>query len=124
MNSMIKLSNEVKDIKDKMNVTLNNKNIEISLLYLKALINSLYSNKKHYNNIIQHELLINNLSEGIYNFLNIIYTNIENKTSVKNNIISKHFSKFVRDINYINKFFLKVKENLMRLNLILMKKII
>ena len=105
MNSMIKLSNEVKDIKDKMNVTLNNKNIEISLLYLKALINSLYSNKKHYNKIIQQELLINNLSESIYNFFNIFYNNIGNKTLVKNNIISKHFSKFVRNINYINKYF-------------------
>ena len=104
MNSMIKLSNEVKDIKDKMNVTLNNKNIEISLLYLKALINSLYSNKKHYNKIIQQELLINNLSESIYNFFNIFYNNIGNKTLVKNNIISKHFSKFVRNINYINKY--------------------
>ena len=106
MNSMIKLSNEVKDIKDKMNVTLNNKNIEISLLYLKALINSLYSNKKHYNKIIQQELLINNLSESIYNFFNI-YNNIENKTSVKNNIIFKHFSKFIRNINYINKYIIE-----------------
>ena len=104
MNSIIKLSNEVKDIKDKMNVTLNNKNIEISLLYLKALINSLYSNKKHYNKIIQQELLINNLSESIYNFFNIFNNNIGNKTLVKNNIISKHFSKFVRNINYINKY--------------------
>ena len=71
-------------------IVINNPLIKISLQQLKSSINSLYSQKKQYNQIIQKELLIKHLTENIDNFFN------------KRN---KYFAQFMRKINYIKYVF-------------------
>ena len=71
-------------------LVLNNPLIKLSLLNIKSSINSLYSKKKQYNQIIQHELLIKKLSENIDTFFNIR---------------NKHYIQFIKNINYINDVF-------------------
>ena len=104
MNSIIKLNDEVKERKDLTNIMSSNDTIEIQILNLKSLITKLYSKKKQYNEIIQNELLINNLTENKNNFFNIFYNVTHNNKHRKNNNTIKYFSKFVRNINYINKY--------------------
>ena len=71
-------------------LVLNNPLIKLSLLNIKSSINSLYSKKKQYNQIIQHELLIKKLSENIDTIFNIR---------------NKHYIQFIKNINYINDVF-------------------
>ena len=73
-----------------INLVINNQLKKLTLENLKSSINSLYSKKKQYNQIIQNELLIKKLSENIDNIFNIR---------------NKHYAKFIRNINYINDVF-------------------
>jgi hypothetical protein len=76
-------------------IIINNPIIKVSLQKLKSSINSLYSQKKQYNQIIQKELLIKQLTENIDDFFN------------KRN---KYFAQFMRKINYIKYVFFDEKK--------------
>ena len=76
-------------------IITNNPIIKVSLQKLKSSINSLYSQKKQYNQIIQKELLIKHLTENIDDFFN------------KKN---KYFAQFMRKINYIKYVFFDEKK--------------
>ena len=71
-------------------ITSKNAIIKLSLQDLKNSINSLYSKKKQYNQIIQKELLMNKLSENIDKIFEIKH---------------KSFAQIIKNINYINNIF-------------------
>ena len=75
---------------EEIKLVINNPLIKLSLENIKSSINSLYSKKKQYNQVIQSELLIKKLSENIDNIFNIR---------------NKYYARFIKNINYINDVF-------------------
>ena len=85
------------------NIITNNNTTKLTFKDIKNSINSVYSSKEQYNEIIKKELLMNKLTENIDNFFRKLNINNKYKKCFKNNNIIKSFSKFIKNINIINK---------------------
>ena len=100
MNS-IKLSNKgTFETSNKINNNLKSNCNKLSLEFVKNCIDRLYSKRNVYNDIIQKESLINKLNQNIDNFFNGIYNINISKNSWQNFIFIKHYSKFIKNLNY------------------------
>ena len=105
MNS-IKLSNKgTFETSNKIDNNLKSNCNKLSLEFVKNCIDRLYSKRNVYNDIIQKESLINKLNQNIDNFFNGIYNINISKNSWQNFIFIKHYSKFIKNLNYSCNFF-------------------
>ena len=89
--------NELQNKHSKIAIALNKNTSKLSLNDFKNSINSIYSKKNQYNQIIQIELLIKNIE----NHFDKNKNDTESDIFVKN----KKIIKIIRNINYLNKFF-------------------
>ena len=110
MNSIEIIKKEAYNKNNVINNLLNNDSTKLTLKDIIKSINEVYFMKKQYEGIIKKELLINKLTNNIDNFFTKFNINNKYKRSIKNNILHKSFSKFTKNINYINSLFF-VEEN-------------
>ena len=105
MNSIEIIKKEAYNKNNVINNLLNNDSTKLTLKDIIKSINEVYFMKKQYEGIIKKELLINKLINNIDNFFTKFNINNKYKRSIKNNILHKSFSKFTKNINYINNLF-------------------
>ena len=91
--------------KEKEKINDNNNNKILDLKKIVNIINKLFLKNNKYNDIINHNLLINKISQNYDNFYNKFSTNNEYNYyfSYKDKNITGYYTKFKRNINYINK---------------------
>ena len=111
MNSIKISKNDANNVDENIKIILNKGNLMLSFQDLINSINSLYSRKKQYNIIIPIEQLMEKLTENLDDFLNFIYNNDKSEIFYNKNNSCKYFEKFVRRINYINKYFFDDERN-------------
>ena len=105
MNSIKISKNDENKEEENIKIILNKGNLILSFQDLINSINSLYSRKKQYNQIIPIEQLMKKLTENLDYFINFIYNDDKSEILYNKRNSRKYFAKLVRKINYINLYF-------------------
>ena len=105
MNTININENKANNNKEEINIILKDDSKKLTLEIIKKIIDSIYSNKKEYNEIIKKEILINGFKDNIDNFICKFNINNRYDISTKSNKIIKFFCFFNRNLKYINKLF-------------------